>query len=294
MTRILMIALFAMMALPAGAQQLASQLFDAENAPTDRPSMPIGAYARGCADGMVALPESGPSWQAMRLSRDRNWGQPIMISYLEDLGAKAQQVGWKGIYVGDIGQPRGGPSPSGHASHQTGLDADVWFLPPPSLSLSRAQREKISAISVRSADQRSVNGNWTASHGALLKLAASDPRVDRIFVSAAIKLELCKTAKRKDREWMQKLRPEAGHEDHLHVRLKCPPGASLCQTQKPTVKELSKGGNGCDETLNWWVTDYLNPPKPTKPAKPVPPKKHSRQFTMADLPKQCAGVLRAP
>ena len=38
-------------------------------------------------------------------------------------------------------------------------------------------------------------------------------------------------------------------------------GARSAQTQKPTVKELSKGGNGCDETLTWWVTDYLNPPK---------------------------------
>ena len=61
----------------------------------------------------------------------------------------AQQVGWNGLYIGDISQPRGGPMTSGHASHQIGLDADIWMLPPPRLNLSRAEREKISSISVR-------------------------------------------------------------------------------------------------------------------------------------------------
>jgi penicillin-insensitive murein endopeptidase len=107
-----------------------------------------------------------------------------------------------------------------------------------------------------------------------------------------VKIEMCKTAKRKDRDWLQKIRPVAGHDTHFHVRLKCPAGASYCQTQKPSVKELSKGGNGCDDTLTWWVTDYLNPPKTTKkPVKPAPREKGPREFTMADLPKQCAAVL---
>jgi penicillin-insensitive murein endopeptidase len=58
------------------------------------------------------------------------------------------------------------------------------------------------------------------------------------------------------------------------------------------VKELSKGGNGCDETLAWWVTDYLNPPKTTKkPKDPAPREKGPREFTMADLPRQCVDVL---
>jgi penicillin-insensitive murein endopeptidase len=58
------------------------------------------------------------------------------------------------------------------------------------------------------------------------------------------------------------------------------------------VAELSKGGDGCDETLRWWVTDYLNPPKPTKkPDNPPPRKRHPREYTMADLPNQCKDVL---
>ena len=122
-----------------------------------------------------------------------------------------------------------------------------------------------------------------------------DPRVDRIFVAAAVKIEMCKSATRKDRNWLQKIRPVAGHDTHFHVRLKCPAGATLCQTQTPTVADLSKGGNGCDDTLMWWVTDFLNPPKPSKkPVDPEEPKRHPRQYTMADLPAQCASVLSAP
>lgn len=292
---VLMLSLIA--AAPAQAEKLANKLFGAMNAPSAQDPMPIGSYARGCAAGMMELPESGPSWQAMRLSRGRNFGHPVMISYLIGLSQAAQQLGWAGLYIGDISQPRGGPMTSGHASHQIGLDADIWMLPPRRLNLSAAEREDISSIPVRSADQKSVTENWTRSHHRLLQAAASDPRVDRIFVAAAVKIEMCKSAKASDKQWLQKIRPVAGHDTHFHVRLKCPKGARLCETQSPTVAELSKNGNGCDDTLMWWVTDYLNPPKATKKKKPkeedAPRKKGPREFTMADLPRQCSNVLSA-
>lgn len=292
MIRPFLIAALLCLPLAAHAEQLANKLFGAHRAASAQTPMPIGSYAKGCAAGLVQLPETGPSWQAMRLSRNRNWGQPEMIDFLIDLSQTAQQIGWAGLYIGDISQPRGGPMTSGHASHQIGLDADIWQLPPKRLNLSRSEREKISSIPVRSADQRSVTGNWTARHHALMKAAASDPRVDRIFVAAAVKIEMCKSAKASDTKWLQKIRPVAGHDTHFHVRLKCPKGARLCETQTPTVSELSKGGNGCDDTLTWWVTDYLNPPKPTKkPKEPAPRKRGPREYTMADLPRQCQDVL---
>nr|WP_169052307.1 penicillin-insensitive murein endopeptidase [Tabrizicola sp. YIM 78059] len=285
------------LAAPAQAEKLANKLFGAMATPSREDAMPIGSYARGCAAGLVELPETGPTWQAMRLSRNRNWGHPVTIQFLMDLSQTARDIGFgKGLYIGDISQPRGGPMTSGHASHQIGLDADIWMLPPRSLSLTREQREEISSIPVRSADQRSVTGNWTGVHHRLLKAAASDPRVDRIFVAAAVKIEMCRTATAQDRKWLQKIRPVAGHDTHFHVRLKCPKGARLCETQTPTVVELSKGGDGCDDTLMWWVTDYLNPPKSDgkKPKdEEAPRKKGPREFTMADLPKQCQAVLAA-
>ncbi|MBL3569528.1 penicillin-insensitive murein endopeptidase [Rhodovulum sp. BSW8] len=293
--KILALALAVATALPVSAAPTAASLFGAEKRASRQAPAPIGTYARGCGAGMVQLPETGPTWQAMRLSRNRNWGQPEMIAFIQRLGGHAAAIGWKGIYVGDISQPRGGPMTSGHASHQIGLDADIWMLPPRRLTLTRAERESISSISVRSADQRRVNGNYTAAHAALLRAAAMDPAVDRIFVTAPVKIEMCKHATRADRAWLQKIRPLYGHDTHFHVRLKCPPGARSCETQRPTVAELSKGGDGCDETLTWWVTDYLDPPKkaarPAQPAKPQPRKRGAREFTMTDLPRECRAVL---
>lgn len=291
------LALSLLLAAPAQAEKLANKLFGAMALPSTEDSMPIGSYARGCAAGLVELPETGPTWQAMRLSRNRNWGHPVTVQFLMDLSQTARDIGFgQGLYIGDISQPRGGPMTSGHASHQIGLDADIWMLPPRSLSLSRTDRENISSIPVRSADQRSVTANWTKVHHRLLKEAASDPRVDRVFVAAAVKIEMCKTATAKDKKWLQKIRPVAGHDTHFHVRLKCPKGARLCETQAPTVAELSQNGDGCDDTLMWWVTDYLNPPKSDgkKPKdEDSPRKKGPREFTMADLPKQCQAVLAA-
>ena len=284
------------LALPSAALSapLAKDLFGAQRGPSQQRSEAIGTYANGCGAGMVQLPESGPTWQAMRLSRNRNWGQPELVQYLMDLSVQARRIGWAGLYIGDMSQPRGGPMKSGHASHQIGLDADIWMLPPKRLNLSRGEREKISSISVRTEDQTRINGNWTPAHQALLRAAASDPRVDRIFVAAAVKIAMCNATPRRDRDWLQKIRPLYGHNTHFHVRLKCPRGARYCKTQKPTVAELSKGGDGCDETLNWWVTTYLeelrNPPKATK-KKPGKRKKTAREFTMADLPRACTSVL---
>jgi penicillin-insensitive murein DD-endopeptidase len=292
MIKYLLIALALAAPGAAQAEALANKLFAAVQEPSNQAPMPIGSYAKGCAAGLVELPETGPTWQAMRLSRHRNFGQPSLVDYLKDLSQAATQIGWAGLYIGDMGQPRGGPMNSGHASHQIGLDADIWMLPPQRLDLSRQEREDISSIPVRSADQRSVTSNWTPKHRALLQAAASDARVDRIFVAAAVKIEMCKTATAADKKWLQKIRPVAGHDTHFHVRLKCPKGASLCETQTPTVSELSKGGDGCDETLMYWVSNaYLNPPKPPKGQKPPKKQKGARDYTLADLPRQCAKVL---
>lgn len=287
-----LICLFLAAPFPAGAEALANQLFGAMRAASSQKPQAIGSYSRGCGAGFVQLPESGPTWQAMRLSRNRNWGHPELVQYLVDLSATARQLGWAGLYIGDMSQPRGGPMTSGHASHQIGLDADIWMLPPSRLNLNRQERENISSVSVRTDDQTRVNRNWTRAHHALMKAAASDRRVDRIFVAAAVKIEMCKAARRSDRAWLQKIRPIYGHNTHFHVRLKCPRGSGACETQTPGVAELSRGGDGCDETLTWWVTEYLdqlrNPPKSTQKG---PRKKGPRDYTMADLPGQCTAVL---
>ena len=260
----------------------AKQFFGAASGPSSKAPHSWGGYSKGCQDGAVALPETGATWQAMRLSRNRNWGQPEMISYIEDLSRKAARIpGWKGLYVGDIAQPRGGPMSSGHASHQLGIDADIWLLPPQRLNLSRAERESLSSISLRRAQGAYVNDKWTRSHHEVLKAAASDPRVARIFIFPGAKVQMCKDEKG-DRSWLRKIRPWYGHHYHFHVRLSCPKGMAGCVNQAAPPP-----GDGCDEAEQW-VKNILNPPKPD-PNAPKP--KPRRDLTLADLPGQCVSTL---
>ncbi len=275
--------LIAFLAAPvANAEPIAKELFGAHDVPSAQRAEPFGSYAKGCLAGATQLPESGPAWQAMRLSRNRNWGHPTVVDFLERLGASAQEAGWAGIYVGDISQPRGGPMLTGHASHQIGLDADIWMLPPERLDLSRSERENLSSISVVSGDFRSVNSNWTPAHHAVIMTALRDPALARIFVSGAIKLQMCEDATAEERPYLRKLRPWWGHTEHFHIRLNCPAGASGCVEQAPPP-----AGDGCEDAI-WWVTEALEPPDPDAP--PIVPKP---EYVMADLPQQCEGVLRS-
>ena len=103
----------------------ASALFSEKKLPSVGRPMAIGYYPSGCLQGGVELPTTGPTWQVMRLSRNRNWGHPALVQFLERFAPlAAEATGWKGILIGDMAQPRGGPLPFGHKSHQIGLDVE--------------------------------------------------------------------------------------------------------------------------------------------------------------------------
>ena len=270
------------LATPLAAETLAKELFGAKTTGSNERASPLGGYAKGCLAGGVQLPETGPTWQAMRLSRNRNWGHPETLKFIQKLsGFAAKQKGWSGLYIGDISQPRGGPMLTGHRSHQVGLDIDIWMMPPKRLDLSRRERESLSAISMRRAKGAFVNRNWTRQHHAILRAAAKDKRVARIFVFPGAKVQMCKDEKG-DRKWLRKIRPWWGHHYHFHVRLNCPKGAKACIDQPPPP-----AGDGCEDAREW-VDNILNPPPPDPNAKPAKPR---REYILADLPKQCATTL---
>ena len=275
------IAIACALGAPASAEPTARELFAAKMTPSPESSAPIGSHARGCVAGASRLPETGPTWQAMRLSRNRNWGHPELIEMIKELTRfAAMQDGWAGLYVGDLGQPRGGPV-SGHRSHQIGLDVDIWMLPPKRLDLSRQEREELSSISTRRAKGAYVNENWTPQHHAILRAAARDERVARIFVFPGAKVQMCKD-ETGDRRWLRKIRPWWGHHYHFHVRLNCPDNATDCVNQAPPPE-----GDGCADAERW-VRDILNPPPPDPDA---PPPKPRPEYVLSDLPDQCAATL---
>jgi penicillin-insensitive murein endopeptidase len=268
------------LANPSDPKTPAKELFGRARDGASLEPEPIGFYSKGCLAGGEELPINGAYWQVMRLSRHRNWGHPQLVAFLQHFSATAAQAsGWPGILVGDMSQPRGGPMLTGHASHQIGLDADIWLTPMPPRELSRGEREEMSATDMVRDDQLDViPDRWTAGHLAVVRAAAQDPAVQRIFVNAAIKRAMCREAQ--GESWMRKVRPYYGHNYHFHIRLFCPRGAESCKDQDPTPQ-----GDGCDSSLAWWFTDEaLHPKKSTKTWPPM---------TLAGLPAACRDVLHA-
>ena len=263
----------------------ANILFSEKKLPSLGKAMAIGYYPRGCLQGGVELPITGPTWQVMRVSRNRNWGHPELVNFLErfaPLAAKA--TGWHGILVGDMAQPRGGPLPFGHRSHQIGLDVDIWFMPMPDHVLSQEERDNLSASDLIAADGKRVNDKtWGPAYVAFIRTAAEQPEVERVLVNAAIKKELCRVEGKNDKPWMSKVRPWYGHADHIHVRLKCPADSPNCRAQ-PAVPD----GDGCDKSLDHWFADWILRLK-------IPNISPSASvLKLKDLPPACSAVLNAP
>lgn len=219
--------------------------------------LPIGSYSNGCIIGARALPLQGEGYQVIRSQKLRYFGHPDMLNYLASLGKKVKAAGLPTMLVGDIAMPAGGRFATGHASHQMGLDADIW-LKMGAMSAKQALNPT-AILMVNRKLQRVDDRVWTNNQTKLIQLAANDPQVARIFVNPAIKLKLCQTVTG-DRSWLRKIRPWFGHDAHFHVRLHCPQGAQYCEEQAaiPT-------GDGCGaELMSWFEPKQSTTPAPEK------------------------------
>lgn len=241
----------------------------------------IGEYWKGCFSGGMRFPADGKHWQVMRLSRNRNWGHPYVLDFLERFARTASQVtGWPGLLIGDMSQPRGGPMLTGHSSHQLGIEIDIWLRPMPARRLTPKEREDSFSTSLLRRDRKDVDPSvYSRQHLALLRAAASQPEVARVFVNAGIKKALCRDAG-SDRAWLRKIRPAAGHDYHFHIRLACPPGQPQCIDQAPPT-----GGDGCGKELDYWFREGILHPKPGAPGKAM---------SVSAMPAACRALLQAP
>ena len=166
--------------------------------------------------------------------------------------------------------------PWGHASHQTGIDIDIWLDLRPKPRGPASQREDLSIPSLVRSDGMAVDpARWTAGHATLIRITAEAPGVDRVLVNAAIKRQLCHD--HGGAVWLRRVRPWRGHDSHMHIRLRCPAGSPDCRDIAPPPP-----GDGCDASLDWWFTPESRQPSPRPPG--PPPR----------LPQACASVLAAP
>jgi penicillin-insensitive murein endopeptidase len=266
----------------------AKELFGNVKEPAPLSARAIGFYSHGCLAGAEALPVDSPQWQVMRLSRNRNWAHPALIKVVERLAVDAQDKdGWPGLLVGDLSQPRGGPMLTGHASHQIGLDADIWLNPMPRRTLTRQEREEMEPRPVVKNRKEIDPSVWTETHAKLIRRAAGYPEVVRIFVNPPIKKALCNwgLAQSGSHAWLAKVRPYYNHTYHFHIRIRCPSGSDDCKNQpEPGPAD----GTGCSTELAYWYSDkpWARLPKPGE-RKPPP----ARELKMSALPNECRAIL---
>ena len=298
---------------PIDSLKARSDAFSRFRDPASGKPASLGSYSNGCLLGGVALPRSGPGFELMRLGRNRRYGHPALVAYIQRLAAAARKKKLGTLLIGDLGQARGGPTPTGHRSHQSGLDVDIGFWRPAWLERRRmkaSEREQLSQQPVVDLTTRTFTAEWSPKVAQLIQLAASDPEVDRVFVHPRIKRELCDQATAAmvtatikggrarpraaapappvDPGWLRTVRPWWGHHDHLHVRLKCPADSAGCESQPPLA-----AGDGCNE-IAWWEVEEARraqarrepPPPPIEPPPPPPP--------LPPLPAACQALLEAP
>jgi penicillin-insensitive murein endopeptidase len=223
--------------------------------------------------------------QTIRLSKSTFWGHPFVIQSLQELALKTKALGFPDLYMNDISLPRGGPLLGIHASHQRGVDADVWLdVVGPHPVLPPAEREAIEPVSLVRPDGKGiVPALWRPEHVTLIRLGATLPGVDRVLVNPAIKRQLCAVVTG-DRSWLQKVRPWYGHAAHMHLHFRCPAGQLECIDQPPPPP-----GDGCDASLQWWF-DQLDKPKKPEVAAGPPPKPPAPPV----LPPACRAIMALP
>jgi penicillin-insensitive murein endopeptidase len=243
--------------------------------PAQGPARSIGSYSGGCVQGAEELPLVGAGYRVMKPERRRMYGHPKLIEFVRELASKIEQNELEPLGVGDLGQARGGPAPNGHASHQNGLDVDLWFSPAPAQTAS---------------SHSMVEGNKTRRYFSdrvqkLLGFAVADSRVDRIFVNPVIKQALCEANPATNRAWLRKVRPWWGHDEHFHVRLACPEGSDACSPQPPLP-----AGDGCAEVA-WWLSEQSAEERAKKATT-----YQKRVGAKPELPAACGALLkgRAP
>ncbi|MEJ2228538.1 MAG: penicillin-insensitive murein endopeptidase, partial [Alphaproteobacteria bacterium] len=70
---------------------IAKDVFGIQDKPSQGKARAIGFYSKGCLAGGQELPITGKAWQAMRLSRNRNWGHPVLVKFIKRIATEAQK-----------------------------------------------------------------------------------------------------------------------------------------------------------------------------------------------------------
>ena len=201
----------------------------------------IGCHSRGrggCAWGgqlmnATLLPASGVGYRELHPDREMDYGTDRLVRFIQSIGAAiAQMLPGYQVAVADLSAHAGGNSgPRKDGGHQNGLDADIGYF----VKVRAATLTKIvSPGGVFEKDLIYVPEQWR-----IFKTVVHTGLVNVIFADRAIKAGFCEYARQQgdnSEEANQALRRLVhcnGHQNHWHLRLKCPSTVPRCQDDMP-------------------------------------------------------------
>jgi penicillin-insensitive murein endopeptidase len=201
----------------------------------------IGFYSNGRLHAASSLAMDGPGYMHFNVERNRHYGTAGLITLLESAAAEIREKRPEGerLQIGDIAAEHGGVV-SGHVSHQNGLDADLIYFRLDHLEAWASGDHFVTPKGTLS-DNFDTERNFELIH-----ILVASGRVNRIFMDPVIKKGFCSYAAahggiNSAADTLRRMSPYPNHQDHMHVRLTCPPTSPQCQAQTPEVP----AGDGC-------------------------------------------------
>ncbi|MGE3973737.1 MAG: penicillin-insensitive murein endopeptidase [Bdellovibrionales bacterium] len=229
-----------------------------EDMPKDSLPQAVGFYASGSLINSYNLPLDGFGFIKVFRTRDRGYVTDLLYWVLTEAAAELKE-GYpdsERVQIGDTSDSNGGQL-SRHASHQNGLDADLAYY--------RVNRREMNPEGFGGFDEVFVKtGKITPNFDVVrnyhfIDALVATGQVGRIFTDSVIKEALCRYAAQlpkgamasRSTETLRRLRPITNHQDHMHVRVKCPSTSPNCQTQ-----EEPPAGSGCPAKGQSLINSY--------------------------------------
>lgn len=197
-------------------------------------TVPKGHPNKGSIDSAISLSELIKKNSDVLHSvspAEHQYGTDEMAHTLLLIGQWAKEFGRQPVWVGDISKKNGGQL-AHHKTHQRGLDADIAYL----VYRHKPTGHRAQKLHDRFTEQFGMHGQLEEnfdleSNYNLMARLMSEPTTFKIFVGCAIYDALESYDQKKSNSIMKNIYAEKGHEDHFHIRLKCPDEAANCSEQ---------------------------------------------------------------
>jgi penicillin-insensitive murein DD-endopeptidase len=194
-------------------------------------SIPTGHPNKGTlqsGENLYKVIKDHPDILESRSPEEFQYGTSQMADTLLSIGTWAKEFKRVPVWVGDVSKKEGGQLAQ-HQTHQRGLDADVAYL----VKKHKLSGHRSNKFHDRFTEQFGMNGKLEEnfdleSNYKLFGRILNDPGAMKIFVGCEIYEALEAYDKTRPHSIMQHIYAQKGHEDHFHIRLKCPSDVSDC------------------------------------------------------------------